>query len=64
MTLLDYMEMQLLYKRWKLLDQQWDMVSDESKSEYPEADFTLKEVSDINAVIDTLSVIRRMYAGK
>ena len=58
------MEMHLLYKRWKILDQQWDMVSDESKSEYPEADFTLKEVSNINALIDTLGVIRRMYEGK
>ncbi len=64
MTLLDYMEMQLLYKRWKLLDHQWDMVSDECKSEYPKAEFALKEVSDISAVIGTLSVIRRMYAGK
>lgn len=64
MTLLDYMEKRLLYKRWKLLDQQWDMVSDESQSEYPEPDFTLKEVSDIDAIISTLNVIRRMYAGK
>ena len=40
------------------------MVGDESQSEYPEADFTLKEVSDINAIISTLNVIRRMYAGK
>jgi hypothetical protein len=64
MTLLDYMEMHLLYKRWKLLDQQWDMVRDESKSDYPDAEFTLKEVSNINATIDTLSVIRRMYADK
>ena len=64
MTLSDFEEMQLLYKRWKILDQQWDMVSDESQSEYPEADFTLKEVSDIDAIISTLNVIRRMYAGK
>ena len=55
--------MHLLNKRWKILDQQWDMVRDECQSEYPEVEFTLKEVSDINAVIDTLNVIRRMYAG-
>ena len=64
MTPLDFQEMHLLNKRWKILNQQWNMVSDESQSEYPEAEFTLKEVSDINAVIDTLNVIRRMYAAK
>ena len=64
MTLLDFEEMNLLTKRLKILNQQWNMVSDESKSEYPEADFTLKEVSDIDAIISTLNVIRRMYAGK
>lgn len=64
MTLLEYFEMHLLHKRWRILDQQWDMVRDECQSEYPEVEFKLKEVSDINAVIDTLSVIRRMYAGK
>jgi hypothetical protein len=64
MTLLDFEEMHLLNKRLKILSQQWSIVSDESKSEYPEAEFTLKEVSDINAVIHTLNVIRRMYAGK
>ena len=55
--------MHLLNKRWKILNQQWNMVR-QSQSEYPEAEFTLKEVSDINAIIDTLNVIRRMYAGK
>ena len=64
MTLLDFEEMHLLNKRLKILNQRWDMVSDELKSEYPEADFTLKEVSDIDAIISTLNVIRRMYAGK
>jgi hypothetical protein len=64
MTLLDFEEMHLLNKRLKILNQQWSMVGDESQSEYPEADFTLKEVSNINALIDTLGVIRRMYEGK
>ena len=64
MTLLDYMEMHLLHKRWRILDQQWDMVRAESQEGYPEAEFTLKEVSDIGALIDTLGVIRRMYEGK
>ena len=46
MRLLDYMEMRLLYERWKVMDQQWEMiVRDESKTEYPEPDFTLKDVS-------------------
>ena len=62
MTLFDYMDMRLLYKRWKVLDQQWS--DRESQTEYPEPDFTLKDVSDINAVIGTLSVVRRMYDGK
>ena len=61
MTLFDYMDMRLLYKRWKVLDQQW---SEKIQTEYPEPDFTLKDVSDINAVIGTLSVVRRMYDGK
>jgi hypothetical protein len=64
MTLLDFEELRLLNKSLKILNQQWNMVSDESQSEYPEAEFTLKEVSDINAVIHPLNVIRRMYAGK
>jgi hypothetical protein len=64
MTLLEYMEMHLLYKRWKLLDQQWGLVREECQSYYPDAEFTLKEVSSINALIDTLGVIRRMYADK
>jgi hypothetical protein len=64
MTLLDYKEMTLLHKRWKILNQQWEMVREECQSEYPDAEFTLKEVSDINALIETLGVIRRMYAGK
>jgi hypothetical protein len=64
MTLQEYMEMHLLYKRWKILDQQWDMVRGECQSNYPDAEFTLKEVSNINALIDTLGVIRRMYADK
>ncbi len=61
MTLSEYMEMQLLYKRWKILDHQWDMIGDDRRSEFPEAEFALKEVSDISAVINTLGVIRRMY---
>jgi hypothetical protein len=64
MTLLDYMEMQLLYNRRKILDQQWDMIGDDCQSEFLETDFALKEVSDINSIIDTLGVIRRMYAGE
>jgi hypothetical protein len=64
MTLSDYMEIHLLCERLKLLDQQWDMVREECQSEYPEAEFTLKEVSDTNAIINTLGVIRRMYEGK
>jgi hypothetical protein len=64
MTLLEYMEMHLLYKRWKILDQHWDLVGEECQSNYPEAEFILKEVSDITATIDTLGVIRRLYADK
>jgi len=64
MTLLEYMEMQLLSRGGKILDQQWDMVKEESQSNYQEAEFTLKEVSNINAVIDTLNVIKRMYEDK
>ena len=64
MTLLDFEEMHLLNKRLKILNQQCSMVGDESQLEYPEPDFTLKDVSDINAIIGTLSVVRRMYEGK
>ena len=64
MTLLDYMEMQLLYKRWKILDHEWGMVRNRCELEYPEAEFTLKEVENMSAVIDTLGVMRRMYANK
>jgi len=58
------MEMNLWYKRYKLLDNEWDRVGGDSPSNYPEAEFTLKEVSDIDAVIDTLRVIRIMYRDK
>ncbi len=64
MTLSEYTEMQLLYKRWKVLDLKWDMIGDDCQSEFPEAGFALKEVSDISAVINTLGVIRRMYADE
>jgi hypothetical protein len=63
MTLSEYYEMQLLHKRWKILDHAWDMVGDDSQSEFSEAGFALREVSDISAVINTLGVIRRMYAN-
>ena len=56
--------MNLWYKRYKLLDNEWDRVGGDSPSNYPEAEFTLKEVSDIDAVIDTLRVIRIMYRDK
>ena len=62
MTLSEFVEMQLLYKRWKILDLKWDMIGDDRQSEFPEAEFALKEVSDIGAVIDTLGVIRKLYA--
>ena len=56
--------MNLLYKRRELLNNEWDRVGDDSQSKYPEAEFILKEVSDIDAVIDTLRVIRKMYGDK
>ena len=64
MTLSEYHEMQLLHKRWKILDHKWDMVSGDRQSEFPEAEFTLKEVLNIIAVIDTSGVIRRMHADE
>jgi len=64
MTLLDYMEMNLLYKRWKILDNERNIVRDRWQIDLPEAEFTLKEVEDISSVIDTLNVIRRMYVNK
>jgi len=64
MTLSDYLEMNLLCKRWELLNNELDRVGDDSQSNYPEAEFTSKEVSDIDAVINTLRVIRKMYGDK
>jgi len=63
MTLSDYMEMKLWNKRWKLLHRAWDVLGDGCQSHYPKTGFTLKEVADIESVIDTLGVIKRMYAN-
>jgi hypothetical protein len=64
MTLMDYMEMKLLHKRWRILDDEWDIVRERWQIDLPEAEFTLKEVEDISSLIDTLGVIRRMYANR
>ncbi len=61
MTSLEYMEMRLLYKRWKCLDYKWDMIGDNCL-ELPDAEFTMKEISDIDSVIDTLRAIKKIYA--
>jgi len=53
MTLSDYMEMKLWNKRWKLLHRAWDVLGDGCQSHYPKTGFTLKEVADIESVIDT-----------
>ena len=43
MTTLEYMETQLLRKRWKILDYKWNMIGgDHCLVELPDAEFTMR----------------------
>ena len=59
MTSAGYLEMRILHKRLKILDYKWDglgdmLVDHHCPVELPEVEFTMREISDIDSVIDTL----------
>jgi hypothetical protein len=64
MTAAEYNEMKLLRKRWNILNQKWGMIGEDCPCEPTEAEFTLKEVSDISEVINTLRGIKKLYADQ
>jgi hypothetical protein len=60
-TLTEYAERELLTKRLKVLDDKWGRIGDQEQLNYRVVEFTLGEVKDINAVIDTLRNIKSVY---
>ncbi len=56
MTLVEYAEYVLLEKRLSVLEGKLPADAD-----WPEVEFTLREVEDIDAVISSLQSIRRVY---
>jgi hypothetical protein len=45
LTLEEFAEMTYIYKRWQLLDEKYDRVSD--RVDFPEVEVALKEIADI-----------------
>ncbi len=56
MTIAEYAELLLLRKRASILEAKLPL-----DHEFPEIEFTLKEVQDLDAFIDTLKSVRRVY---
>jgi hypothetical protein len=63
-TSLEYMETQLLRKRWNILNYKRNMLGDHCLIELPDAEFTMREISDIDSVIDTLQDIKKIYEDR
>jgi hypothetical protein len=60
MTVEEYVEMTYLYKRWQLLDKRFDC----SSGEFPDVEVALKEVEDIDALMDSLRSIHKVYGAQ
>jgi hypothetical protein len=56
MTILEYAELILLRKRLSLLE-----TKESGSDEFPDIDFTLREVQDIYALISALQSVTRVY---
>ncbi len=56
MTIVEYVELLLIRKREAILESKLPL-----DHEFPEIEFTLKEVQDLDAFIATLQVVRRVY---
>jgi hypothetical protein len=56
MTIAEYAELMLLRKRAAILEQKLPL-----DAEYPEVEFALKEVEDLEALISTLKSVGRVY---
>jgi hypothetical protein len=57
----EYAERELLTKRLKILDDKWERIGDQEQLDYRAVEFTLGEVKDIHAVIDSLRNVKSVY---
>jgi hypothetical protein len=64
MEIVEFVEMNFLRKRLKILEQKRESVSDEELETFPDFEFTFREVRDIDTFISTLMDIRYVYGGK
>jgi hypothetical protein len=60
-TELEAAERQLLKTRLGILEHKWEWVDEERKQHYPDIEFTLREVRDIDAMVSTLHDVKRVY---
>lgn len=60
--------MRLLHERLKIIDYEWDVLGDvlghHCPVELPDAEFTMRKISDIDSVIATSQNIKRIYADR
>jgi hypothetical protein len=63
-TELEAAERRLLERRLDILEHNWRLVDEEQKQYYPEIEFALREVRDIDAVMSTLADVKRVYGRR